>query len=383
MIVTGSSKLRSIAFLAIFIELIALCEGKPPRGPIEEAIQNGAADDYNKDNCIWRRGNDRDSCPDPKVHVYLYTPGHGRRELDSRESDWLRHDYEATRENVFLIHGYAGGDDTLPISVLRDAYLKNSSYNVFMVDWGALCAAPCYPAAVANLRPVARCLARTLTSLRNLGLPIHRTTCVGHSLGAHLCGIMANYLLFRMHRIIGLDPARPLIRPGLVNRLDSGDADFVEVIHTNAGYYGESGRMGHADFCVNGGKVQPFCEGRPNYQLCSHVWVVCFMAQSIDNGGLSSMAEPCSRRCPSGPKIAQRAGVYVSMGQHTPDDARGSFCFNSRVPPYCPMYHNGLGDDRCCLPGNDDVDFAFKSKDKVSVKTRRQYVRDIFGLLSM
>lgn len=51
---------------------------------------------------------------------------------------------------------------------------------------------------------------------------------------------MANYLLFRMNRIIGLDPARPLIRSSLTQRLDSGDADFVQVIHTNAGYYGET-----------------------------------------------------------------------------------------------------------------------------------------------
>lgn len=132
----------------------------------------------------------------------------------------------------------------MPISVLRDAYLNNGSYNVFLVDWGVLSASPCYPAAVSNLRPVARCLSQSLTTLRHLGLSITRTTCVGHSLGAHLCGIMANNLLFRMHKIIGLDPARPLVRPGLVNRLDSGDADFVQVIHTNAGYYGEIGRIG-------------------------------------------------------------------------------------------------------------------------------------------
>ncbi|XP_034171023.2 phospholipase A1 [Osmia lignaria lignaria] len=326
-------------------------------GPIQEAIQNGDAAQYNKEQCVWRRGNDRDSCPDPDVRVFLYTNDRPRRELDSRESDWLRQDYDPTRENVLLIHGYAGGDDTLPIAVLRDAYLRNGSYNVFLVDWGALCAAPCYPAAVSNLRPVARCLAATLTTLRNLGLQIPRTTCVGHSLGAHICGVMANFLLFRMHRIIGLDPARPLMRPGYVNRLDSGDADFVEVIHTNAGYYGESGRMGHVDFCVNGGKVQPFCENKQNYQLCSHVWVVCYMAQSIDNGGKQPMAEPCSRRCPSGPRIAPRAGEYVPMGQHTPLGTRGSFCFTSKHPPYCPKYGNGRGDERCCVPENKPVTF--------------------------
>lgn len=95
---------------------------------------------------------------------------------------------------------FSGGDDILPMTVLRDAYLSNGSYNVFLVDWGALSAPPCYPAAVANIRPVAKCLAADLTILRNLGLPLARTTCVGHSLGAHICGVMSNYLLFRMHK---------------------------------------------------------------------------------------------------------------------------------------------------------------------------------------
>lgn len=59
---------------------------------------------------------------------------------------------------------------------------------------------------------------------------------------------------------IGLDPARPLIKPGVANRLDSGDAKAVQVIHTNAGHYGEGGRMGHVDFCINGGRKQPYCD---------------------------------------------------------------------------------------------------------------------------
>lgn len=41
--------------------------------------------------------------------------------------------------------------------------------------------------------------------------------------------------------------------------MDSGDAKAVHVIHTNAGYYGENSRVGHVDFCVNGGKRQPYC----------------------------------------------------------------------------------------------------------------------------
>ncbi|XP_015114960.1 phospholipase A1 member A [Diachasma alloeum] len=345
-IFSGSNNFRVFALTEFELSLTRLA-----RGPIHEAIESGAAD-YNKEDCTWRRGDDKDACPDPDVHVYLYTPGKEKKRklMEEFKGDWLQMDYQPTLENVILVHGYAGGDDTLPMSVLRDAYLKNGSYNVFLVDWGALSAAPCYPAAIANLRPVARCLAQTLTTLRKMGLPILRTTCVGHSLGAHLCGMMANFLFFRMHKIIGLDPARPLVRPGLVNRLDSGDADFVEVIHTNAGYYGEIGRVGHVDFCVNGGRVQPFCQKSSNEQLCSHVWVVCYMAESIFGDSKSLTAEPCSRRCPAGPRINSRPGERLIMGQHTPVGSRGSFCLKRTNPPFCPDFSsNGIGDQRCCL----------------------------------
>lgn len=146
------------------------------------------------------------------------------------------------------------------------AYINHGDYNLFMVDWGALCQPPCYVAAVHNLKPVAHCLSVYFTFLRQSGLSVARTTCVGHSLGAHLCGLMANYLDFRIERIIGLDPARPLIKHGNANRLDSGDAKAVQVMHTNAGHYGESGRLGHVDFCMNGGRKQPYC-GRTSSEL--------------------------------------------------------------------------------------------------------------------
>lgn len=111
---------------------------------------------------------------------------------------------------------------------------------------------------------------------------------------------------------------------------------------------GEIGNMGHVDICVNGGRVQPFCENRENYQLCSHVWAVCFMAQSID-GGNNLYAESCSRRCPTGMRLGHKSGQLLLMGQHTPTGSRGSFCLTSRDPPHCPKYNNGHGDNRCCL----------------------------------
>jgi hypothetical protein len=60
----------------------------------------------------------------------------------------------------------------------------------------------------------------------------------------------------------GLDPALPLFAT-LKDawKLDAADADFVDVIHTNAGVFGKIEVSGHADFYVNGGSFQPACAG--------------------------------------------------------------------------------------------------------------------------
>lgn len=63
-----------------------------------------------------------------------------------------------------------------------------------------------------------------------------------------------------------MDPAKPLIDMFSMEefRLTRNDADFVEVIHTNSGAYGEYPQIGHVDFCINGGRMQPSCTNQPN-----------------------------------------------------------------------------------------------------------------------
>lgn len=41
------------------------------------------------------------------------------------------------------------------------------------------------------------------------------------------------------------------------------------------------------------------------------------MAESI-NTELALNAEPCARRCPTGPRPGLKLGIPVKMGQHTP-----------------------------------------------------------------
>ncbi|XP_049834941.1 phospholipase A1 member A-like [Schistocerca gregaria] len=353
-------------------------------GALEQALLLGlnSTDEFSFRDCVWRRGSDRDACPDPDVHLYLYTSANASRvEVPQSRSalargEWLR---EAAgnggggglggRQLMLLVHGYAGGDGLLPAVVLRDAYLRSGRFWVLVADWGALGRPPCYPAAVHNLRTAASCLARQLSALRQLG-GLAPAACVGHSLGAHLCGLLARQLRFRLPTIIGLDPARPLVRAAL--RLAQGDAGHVQTLHTNAGHYGElaTPRMAHVSVCVNGGRLQPFCLDKTDPHLCSHVRSVCLLAETLQAEG-ARRAAPCGRRCvapasatasasgaaPAG-RSAHRPGSFLAatrpggllFGHLAPPSASGSFCVSTPEgeEPFCPRFEGDAGDRRCC-----------------------------------
>ena len=61
---------------------------------------------------------------------------------------------------------------------------------------------------------------------------------IGHSLGAHLIGYCGQYLqdVFNhtLGRVTALDPAGPFFQDDdPLHRLDTGDAQFIDVIHTD------------------------------------------------------------------------------------------------------------------------------------------------------
>lgn len=67
---------------------------------------------------------------------------------------------------------------------------------------------------------------------------------IGHSLGAHISGQVANLLkkdsdydkFWTVTRITGLDPAKPCFTDiDLAYKLDKDDAQFVDIIHTQVG----------------------------------------------------------------------------------------------------------------------------------------------------
>lgn len=89
------------------------------------------------------------------------------------------------------------------------------------------------------------------------GLSIDKLHIVSHSLGSQLSSLVArnfkNISNLKIKRISALDPAFPLFYPGMIaGHLSKDDAEFVDVIHTDAGIYGAPISTGTADFWPNG-----------------------------------------------------------------------------------------------------------------------------------
>lgn len=62
---------------------------------------------------------------------------------------------------------------------------------------------------------------------------------------------------------LGLDPARPIVQDHASTgfKLTHDDAAHVQLILTNAGFLGQSALSGSVNYCVNGGRDQPYCKG--------------------------------------------------------------------------------------------------------------------------
>ena len=89
------------------------------------------------------------------------------------------------------------------------------------------------------------------------------TYCIGHSLGAHLCGFygkMMRQLKLKVQKILALDPAGPIFDDHKGEyKLQPSDANFVEVWHTSTIRLGHRKTLGHVDIYINGGYIQPNC----------------------------------------------------------------------------------------------------------------------------
>ncbi|CAG9802401.1 unnamed protein product [Chironomus riparius] len=287
-------------------------------------------------------------CPHEDVRFILYTPKskHGRIIDVRKPKSFVKGGFNPEHETAIIIHGFNGTQTSQHMMFLKDAYISKQ-YNVIAVDWEKLTTYPCYLSSLSNTKLVAQCTAQLYSYLTFVGSKIEGITCVGHSLGAHICGMMSNHLTHKQHRIIGLDPARPLVQKhgSKTFRLTKDDAYHVQTVLTNAGFLGESISTGDVTFCVNGGRDQPYCNGnRIKRARCSHFLAVCYLANAILHNK-KSLSVPCPRGCVMNnrfpyvnytPNDIEMRLKYFRLGQDT--NVQGTYCVRVEHANNCPFH---------------------------------------------
>ncbi|XP_054708873.1 pancreatic lipase-related protein 2-like [Uloborus diversus] len=226
----------------------------------------------------------------------------------------LESDLDPENPVIFIVHGFMDSELYGPWMVsMKDEFLMSGEYNIIIVDWSGGNKPPYYQA-TANTRVVGAEIALMIQTLEKLK-GIKREDChiIGHSLGSHVAGY-AGTRLKTLGRITGCDPAEPYFQnmPPSV-RLDPTDADFVDVIHSDATDimfigFGMSHKVGHIDFFPNNGRNQPGCktdkfksfiteglnEGARRFAACNHQRSLDFMQHTINYKKIVPVGYECT-----------------------------------------------------------------------------------------
>lgn len=254
---------------------------------------------------------------------------------------------------VAVVHGLNGSRESPWARKLIDALLEKVNCNVLQVDWQERARFPNYAKAASSAPLVGVLLSFMLQKMiqtSNCSLHPDNVHIVGFSLGAHAAGVCGRHFFntteFTLGRITGLDPAGPLFVESNVS-LSKTDAQFVDVIHTNAGdfaagKFGLNKAIGHVDFYPNGGSDQPNCSLSKD-PGCSHKRAQDLFIYSVlhtcslksyycKNGWRSFLSGECLN--------ITNASYIGEMGYHSIDaPGRGKQYLNTTgAPPYC--YNN-------------------------------------------
>ncbi|CAH1407445.1 unnamed protein product [Nezara viridula] len=255
-------------------------------------------------------------------------------EVISEESSisQLKRLFNKNLDTKIVVHGWLSSSHSFVVHNTIKVYLATRELNMIAVDWSTLAGYKLYPVTTYSVAPVGRGVAKLVKRLMEARVvSLDRLHLIGHSLGSHVMGIAAQTLSKEGHgkvaRITGLDPASPLFEyiGGEDSRLDSGDAEFVDVIHTAGGAAGYYTALGHADFYPNGGTpIQPACEEISiNIIGCSHGMSYKYYDESIENPEAFPAVNCDSWKSYANGSCDNNNGTY--MGDPTPTSTRGIF----------------------------------------------------------
>ncbi|XP_059055872.1 lipoprotein lipase-like [Achroia grisella] len=191
------------------------------------------------------------------------------------------------KKTVVYLVGFLDTSVFLHTVAVASSYAKRG-YNVFISETIQFLS-HVYPKSVRLARPIGNKIGEFLVNLTAMGMKPENLELVGLSLGCHVAGYAAKYYYSvtgrKPSRLTALDPAGPCFRTKTAeNRLDSSDAERVDVLHTNIDGFGIAERLGHIDIYINGGEFQPGdIPSIPCLVLCSHVKATLYWWQALEN----------------------------------------------------------------------------------------------------
>ncbi|XP_033170116.1 phospholipase A1 2 [Drosophila mauritiana] len=220
--------------------------------------------------------------------------------LTQAERLWNTTGFYQDRPTVLFITGWTTSINNSNSGPVAKAYLCRNDTNVLILD-AANFIDTLYTWSALNTEVIGDYLAKALLRL-NTSYVTKQFHLVGHSLGAQIAGSAGrNYRRLSggqiLKRITGLDPANPCFYDGNeLEGLRSGDARFVDIIHTNPGMFGTSKRAGDADFFVQGRiPFKPGCESLDPIS-CSHQRAVDYWTETVyPSNGNDFLAKRCKR----------------------------------------------------------------------------------------
>ncbi|KAM4670188.1 inactive pancreatic lipase-related protein 1-like [Amazona ochrocephala] len=224
------------------------------------------------------------------------------QEISAVDSSLSYSNFKTSRLTRFIVHGFIDSGEENWLADMCQRMLTVEDVNCICIDWssGSRCQ---YTQASNNVRVVGAEIAYFVNTLvDNFGYSPANVHIIGHSLGAHVAG-EAGKRHPGIGRITGLDPAQPYFQGTPIEvRLDTTDATFVDVIHTDTAPtipylgFGMSPAIGHLDFYPNGGVEMPGCgknaisqivdldgiwEGSRDFVACNHLRSYKYYSDSI------------------------------------------------------------------------------------------------------
>ncbi|XP_034665932.1 phospholipase A1-like [Drosophila subobscura] len=205
--------------------------------------------------------------------------------LTEAERLWEAPGFYQDRPTVIFITGWKTTISESNSGPAAKAYNCRNDTNFVLLD-AANFIDTLYSWSALNTDAIGEYVARALLTL-NRNYVVENVHVVGHSLGAQIAGSTGRY--FRqlsggatLARVTGLDPANPCFYDG--NDLEgvrSGDARFVDIIHSNPGILGTPKVVGDADYFVEGlFAFKSGCEGL-NDISCSHNRAVEYFSETV------------------------------------------------------------------------------------------------------